>query len=149
MKAFKISTSETNDFTECLAGDQSLILQAKKWEKVLNFHIRKCFKKIHVKKKKVQETVTSSLMEKRKHAIANKDEEEQNNVEEELQNMEANINMEKLSNNIQEIREKGNNGIWKLKNKFFSQKTSNAAYRKKKYLWPNNNKSKRTQKCVS
>ena len=53
-EAFKINTSETDEFTECFNGEDPLIQKIEKWRKVLNSHCAKAFKKIRIKDKKMK-----------------------------------------------------------------------------------------------
>ena len=53
-EAFKINTSETNEFTDCFNGKQTLMEKIEKWRKVLDIHCAKSFKKIRINDKKIK-----------------------------------------------------------------------------------------------
>ena len=64
-------------------------------------------------------------------AVADHNEADQEIIENEIKEREAKENMEKIKKNIQEIREKGSTGIWRLKNRFFPKKQTTLPTAKK------------------
>ena len=72
-EAFKINTSETDEFTECFKGEDPLIQKIEKWRKVLNSHCSKAFRKIRIKDKKMKpiNKKISSLIDKRNEIVKN------------------------------------------------------------------------------
>ena len=52
---FRKSTTETEDFTNCFGDDAPLLSQIERWRRVLNSHCKKAFKKIRIKKKRMNQ----------------------------------------------------------------------------------------------
>ena len=63
--SFKRSTDKTNDFSSCFKGNETLLVKCEKWKKSLDFHIKKSFRKIKVKKNKPNHSAADSLIDKR------------------------------------------------------------------------------------
>ena len=54
LKNFRKSTRETEEFTECFKDDTPLPLQVERWRTVLNSHCNQSFKKLRIRKKKLE-----------------------------------------------------------------------------------------------
>ena len=63
--SFKRSTDKTYDFSSCFKGNETLLVKCEKWKKSLDFHIKKSFRKIKVKKNKPNHSAADSLIDKR------------------------------------------------------------------------------------
>ena len=53
-EAFKINTSETEDFTDCFNGEAPLNEKINNWKRVLMSHCSKAFKKIRIRDRKIK-----------------------------------------------------------------------------------------------
>ena len=63
--SFKKSTDETYDFSSCFQGKEPLLVKCEKWKKSLDFHMKKSFKKIKIKKNKPKPLAADSVIDKR------------------------------------------------------------------------------------
>ena len=72
-EAFRILTSETNEFTDCFVGKQPLLQKISKWRKVLKVHCSKAFKKIRIKRRSLKpiSKKLSGLIDKRNQSVRN------------------------------------------------------------------------------
>ena len=65
----KISTSETNDFSQCFMSKNSVNHQAADWMKVLFTHCARSFPKIRIRKKTLKVSAASRLIDQRRKLL--------------------------------------------------------------------------------
>ena len=119
-KAFKKSTSEAADFSNCFLDDAPLKSQIENWRKVLNSHCKKSFKKIRIRKRKLKPIQANIAKLINKRNDLSKDDNAKNEIQaldEEIANKEAeenrNIivkNFKQFSDNLESINV---NQMWK------------------------------------
>ena len=98
-EAFRILTSETSAFSECFKGNIPLLQKVGKWRKVLESYCHKSFKKIRIKKNKIQpiNKSISSLIDKRnKLMLKENSSKEIAEISLSISKLEATINREKI-----------------------------------------------------
>ena len=66
---FKLSTSETNDFSKCFMSNKSVNDQAADWMKVLITHCARSYPKIRIRKKNIKVSAASKLIDQRNKLI--------------------------------------------------------------------------------
>ena len=64
-KQFKISTSDTKEFTSSLHSDKDLQFKCEKWQTTLDAHIKHSFRKMRIRKSKVNDSRLDALITKR------------------------------------------------------------------------------------
>ena len=118
MEHFKNVTSSTNKFSDCFFKNEPFSQQVKKWSKLLNGAIRKCFEKLRVRKKQPKICKT---FKRRKNAIQSNDIKEKQKCENEFSREQAEINFRKIKSNMSNLTLSNNKqtSLWKIKNKFF------------------------------
>ena len=124
---FKNLTSETNDFTDCFKEKLPVLEQIDKWWTVFNSNVRKAFKRIRITKKtrlKAFPNDISALINQRNKLNRNNDNLfELQKIEEEISNIEAKTNYEKIMNAFGNISQDPENvniqEVWKKINKLW------------------------------
>ena len=102
-KNFKMSTTNTRDFTDCYETKLELKTQIENWRKVLKKHITKSFKKIRINFKKIKPLPPKmlKLIDERNKIVkngANKSTIE--GLDEAISKLEAEINYNKIKENF-------------------------------------------------
>ena len=123
---FKDLTTSTEDFSKCFTDENDLQLQIKNWQKVLETYCYKAFKKIRIKKKKLQplKNDISNLINKRNQL--EKDNEKRDivdKIEEEVAEKEAEENRKVIVENFKHLADNPENinllQMWKLYGKLW------------------------------
>ena len=134
---FKRITSETEEFSNCFKGRQSLQVQVKMWQKVLKSHCHQAFNKIRIRKNKMKPVKSSlSKMIDKRNILKREDANALliQNVEEDIAKEEAEENQNIIIENFKPLAdnpEKTNlQQMWKLHAK----------------LWPKNGNAPPTAK---
>ena len=106
---FKISTSETEDFSACFNNNYPLLKQIENWRKTLKLHMNKSFKKIRINKKKYVKPLPPMLSklinERNKLLKENHSEKEIEALDENISNLEAEINHNLIKEHFEKYKE--------------------------------------------
>ena len=125
LKKFKQITSETTKFTNCFYNDSQFHKQIRMWTKMLKGAVYQCFQTVRVTQNKRRKLCKK--FEGRKNAIKNKNVKQKNIFEEEISKEQAFQNISKIKKNLSTLKQSNNNqeGIWKIKNKFYPKIQAN------------------------
>ena len=141
---FLKKTDETRKLRQCFLKAGNLKAQSKKWFNELKSICHNSFRKI-IHNSKVKVTETSILLEKRRKCIQglkNCEESEREKLNDELNQLENQVselvardNRNKVVDNFQSISDRGgkltNNNMWKLKRKVFPKNKETLPFAKK------------------
>ena len=121
LKKYFDLTSRKGNFTKYFVSDRPFSVQFKQWEKHFHKTLAICFRKVRLRRKpKIHVKMkVHSLMNKRTKAMKSK-EPNISELEDEIKKEEAQMNKQKLLDNLKTLSETdANKGIWKLKEKYF------------------------------
>ena len=124
---FRIATSETNVFTQCFESKDNVLKQCETWLSYINAHVKRSFKKIRIRPRKIRPSAADRLIGQRNKLI------KQGKIEESKQ-MDVQIAI-KISeegrhkaNMFRKYCDKSKSGVlsemWQLKKKLFPKKAS-------------------------
>ena len=128
-KTFKISTSKTDEFSNCFKTKLPLLKQVENWRNVLSFYCKKSFKKIRIRRKTkifVNKSI-AELIDKRNNLLQEGSEKDLEEIDRKIAELEATEIRSKIMNNFKIYSENPENvslpKVWKLLKKI-SPKTN-------------------------
>ena len=143
LEQFRNNTTVTDEFSRCFSNDQSLLLQVDSWEKVLESHCNRAFKKVRIRKKKAKPVSTriKYLIDLR-NKISRVPETSETKVKleeicSEIANIEAEEIYVKIVNNFKSLGENPSqtdrNQMWKLFNRMWPKHKNLAPVAKRNF----------------
>ena len=126
-QTFKINTSETEDFTNCFKGPETVLEQCGQWISTLKSHCKKSFQTIRIRPKRIQPSKADSLINKRNKQLKLGKYDQVKLMDENIAQIVAEEGRAKAKMFERYSDQNGSNSVqemWKLKKKLFPKKAS-------------------------
>ena len=145
LKCFKENTTKTQRFSQCFRNKGSIIQQGKRWMKLLQQAIHKCFKKVRLsnrrptaiqekmeRRKKIKKEIINAQTAIKRHELEDLLKDIENEISKECDNKNCQIITDQLQEITNQDGTTNNAGIWKLRKKLFPKQTEQLSGKKDK-----------------
>ena len=126
-QTFKRNTSQTDDFTNCFKGPETILEQCEKWITTLKSQCEKSFRKIRIRPKRIQPSSADKLINERNKLSKEGKTDKVKEIDEKIAQIVANEarNKAKMFEQFSDQNKSGNvREMWKMKKKLFPKKPS-------------------------